>query len=802
MNDDHPASNARRLYHRMSSGIMSLFEEIKITAHLWLGQDFRYNLAFGAIIATGAEAMSDLTAEEYARIVERLGREPNPVELGMLAAMWSEHCSYKSSKVHLRRLPTSGPRVLQGPGENAGVVDIGDGWCIVFKIESHNHPSFIEPYQGAATGVGGILRDIFTMGARPIAVLDSLRFGPLTDPRTRAIMDGVVRGIADYGNCFGVPTVGGEVFFADCYARNPLVNAMAVGLARREHIFYARASGPGNTVLYVGAKTGRDGIHGARMASAEFTESALEQRPAVQVGDPFLEKLLLEACLEALRTNAIVGLQDMGAAGLTCASCEMGARGGTGIELDLDRVPQREIGMSAYEILLSESQERMLLVVRAGHEREVKEIFAKWGLDAVEIGRVTEDGRLRVFHRGQLVADLPNRLLAEDAPVYHRAMRRVETGDRVQWDRVHAEPAPLEDVLRQMLRSPNLASKHWVYRQYDHMVRTNTILLPGADAAVLRIKETRKAIALTLDGNGRYCYLDPRAGARLAVAEACRNLVVTGALPIACTNCLNFASPERPEVMWAFSEVIDGMAEACAVFETPVTGGNVSFYNETEGRGVYPTPVIGMLGLIEGVNSVPANHGSSERRTRPLLPITPWFKAEGDLIVLLGRTSDDLGGSEYLAWMHGLVGGPVPRLDLHLERAVQQACLRAIAEGIIKSAHDCSDGGLAIALVECCFSSHRREAIGADLVLTTEGVRSPISLLFSETPSRIIVTVEPEHLTTLERIAGECGIPYTVLGRVGGTHFRVTLDGRMVINAPVRELETIWQNVLPEYLGP
>ncbi|MDW8167290.1 MAG: phosphoribosylformylglycinamidine synthase subunit PurL [Acidobacteriota bacterium] len=802
MNDDHPAPDTRRLYHRMSSGIVSLFEEIKISARLWLGQDFRYNLAFRAIITKSAEDMSDLTPEEYARIVERLGRDPNPVELGMLAAMWSEHCSYKSSKVHLRRLPTSGPRVLQGPGENAGVVDIGDGWCIVFKIESHNHPSFIEPYQGAATGVGGILRDIFTMGARPIAVLDSLRFGPLTDPRNRAIMDGVVRGIADYGNCFGVPTVGGEVFFAECYARNPLVNAMAVGLARREQIFYARASGPGNTVLYVGAKTGRDGIHGARMASAEFTESALEQRPAVQVGDPFMEKLLLEACLEALRTNAIVGLQDMGAAGLTCASCEMGARAHTGIELDLDRVPQREAGMSAYEILLSESQERMLLVVRAGHEREVKEIFAKWGLDAVEIGRVTDDGRLRVFHRGHLVADLPNRLLAEEAPVYHRPMKPVTTGDEVEWDRVHAEPAPLEEVLRQMLRSPNLASKQWVYRQYDHMVRTNTILLPGADAAVLRIKETRKAIALTLDGNGRYCHLNPRAGARLAVAEACRNLVVTGALPIACTNCLNFASPERPEVMWAFSEVIDGMAEACAVFETPVTGGNVSFYNETEGRGVYPTPVIGMLGLIEGVNYFPANHGDVERRNRPSLPITPWFKTEGDLIVLLGRTGDDLGGSEYLAWIHGLVGGGVPRLDLQLERAVQRACLRAIAEGIIKSAHDCSDGGLAIALVECCFSSHRREAIGADLVLTTEGVRSPISLLFSETPSRILVTLEPEHLPTLERIAGEFRIPYAVLGRVGGSHFRVTIDGNMVISIPVHELEAIWQNVLPEYLGP
>lgn len=738
--------------------------------------------------------MSGLTAEEYQRAVALLGREPNEVERGMFSALWSEHCSYKSSKIHLKRLPTTGPAVLQGPGENAGIIDVGDGWCLAFKIESHNHPSFIEPYQGAATGVGGILRDIFTMGARPIALLDSLRFGPLDNPRNRSLFRGVVKGIGDYGNCVGIPTVGGEVFFADCYSTNPLVNVMAIGLVRKDQIFLGRATGPGNTVIYVGAKTGRDGIHGAVMASAQFEQAHAANRPAVQIGDPFMEKLLLEACLEAIRTGAIVGIQDMGAAGLTCACAEMGARAGTGMEIHLDRVPQRDPAMTPYEILLSESQERMLLVVRSGREREVIETFGRWGLDAREIGRVTSDGYLRVFHDGQLVADLPNRVLVEDAPVYRRPMQRPASIAEIS--DIPESPYPLAITLRRLLASPNISSKEWIYSQFDHMVRTNTIVLPGADAAVLRIKETRKGIALTLDGNGRYCWLNPREGARLAVAEACRNLVVTGARPIACTNCLNFPSPERPDVMWQFSEVIDGMAEACRAFETPITGGNVSFYNETEGRGIYPTPVIGMVGLIADIAPLSVNnHGGLPRHV-----MTPGFKAEGDVIYLLGETRDHLGGSEYLAWIHGIVAGPVPSLDLQLERRIQQACLEMIHANLLHSAHDCSEGGLAVALAECCFSSHRRPAIGAILSLTTEGVGSPTSLLFSETPSRIIVTVAPGDTRELEKIANAYGIPYQRMGHVGGTHVRIIIDGQVVIDDPVQELERIWRTALSSWV--
>ncbi len=734
-----------------------------------------------------------LTEDEYRRIVERLGREPNLVELGIIGVMWSEHCSYKSSKVHLRRLPTEGECVVQGPGENAGVVDIGDGWYVVFKIESHNHPSFIEPYQGAATGVGGILRDVFTMGARPVAAMNSLRFGPLTEPVNRAIMAGVVKGIGDYGNSFGVPTVGGEIMFGECYARNPLVNAFALGLVREGRVFYAQAGGVGNPVLYVGAKTGRDGIHGATMASAEFDEQAMEKRPQVQVGDPFMEKLLLEACLEALRTGAVVGMQDMGAAGLTCSTCEMGARAGTGIEIDLDRVPQREQGMNAYEIMLSESQERMLLVVKRGREREIIKIFEKWGLDAVVIGRVTETNRLVVRHGGKVVVDLPNRLLTEDAPIYHRPMTpALPEGDyhRLPFWREASGHEDYGEVLRRMLASPNLCSREWVYRQYDHMVRTNSLTLPGEDAAVIRVKETRRAVAMTLDGNGRYCHLDPRAGARLAVAEAARNVVCVGARPLAITNCLNFASPERPDVMWSFSEVIDGMAEACRAFGTPVTGGNVSFYNETEGRGVYPTPVIGMIGVIE--------------ESRHLM--THRFKDEGDLILLLGETSDDLGGSEYLERMHRAVVGPVPRLDLARERAVQEVCLTAIREGLIKSAHDCSDGGLAIALAECCFSGHRnrRHGVEIDVEFAPPEVPEalwPVIFLFSESPSRIIVSLEPVKADRLRELARAHGVPITELGRVGGERYRVNLNRQTIIDEPVTELEMIWRRPLDEWLS-
>lgn len=744
--------------------------------------------------------MSELTQQEYERLVALLGREPNPVELGMTAAMWSEHCSYKSSKVHLQRLPTSAPYIIQGPGENAGIVDIGDGWCLVFKIESHNHPSFIEPYQGAATGVGGILRDIFTMGARPFAILDSLRFGPLSSPRNRSILNGVVGGIGGYGNSTGIPTVAGETFFADCYSNNPLVNAMAVGIARQEQIFYGRASGKGNAVLYVGARTGRDGIHGATMASAQFDERALEQRPAVQVGDPFLEKLLIEACLDAMRSQAIVGIQDMGAAGLTCSSSEMSTRGLMGMELNLDRVPQRETGMTAYEILLSESQERMLLVVRAGHERQVSEIFNKWDLEAAEVGRVTDDGRLRILHHGEIVADIPARILTDEAPVYNRPIAKPAPPPEPDWSAVHMSSMPLGEQLKRMLGSPNLCSKEWIYRQYDHTVRTNTLVLPGADAAVLRVKETRKAIALTVDGNARYCFLNPRQGARLAVAEACRNLAVCGAQPLALTNCLNFASPEHHEVMWAFSEVIDGMAEACSFFGTPITGGNVSLYNETDGQGIFPTPVVGLVGLIDDPKPI-TTHGrvGTKNHCRNEVMTTHWFKDDGDLIVLFGVTTDDLGGSEYLAWIHQQVAGQPPSLDLDLEKRVQQTCQSAIREGIVKSAHDCSDGGLAVALAECCFSQLKKPSVGAQVQLTTAGVSSEASLMFSESPSRIIISIVPDDLCRMNEIASENRIPYTVIGQVGGSRLRLWIDEKLVVDEAVEELEEIWRTALEKY---
>src|ERR1700685_2740000 len=556
-----------------------------------------------------------LTPEEYARIQKILGRDPNFTELGIFSVMWSEHCSYKSSRVHLKRLPTEGKYVVQGPGENAGVVDLGDGLCAVFKIESHNHPSFVEPFQGAATGVGGILRDIFTMGARPIAVLDSLRFGPLTTgpgaghataeeiARNRRILDGVIRGIGFYGNCFGVPTVGGEVAFEPCYSNNPLVNALALGIAKKENLFFARAQGPGNPVIYVGAKTGRDGIHGASLlASAEFSEESQQKRPNVQVGDPFLEKLLLEACLEAMRTGAVVAIQDMGAAGLTSSSSEMASRGGTGIEIDLARVPQRETGMTPYEIMLSESQERMLLVAERGREREVFEVFQKWGLDAVEVGRVTSDGKLRILDHGRVAAEIPAHAIAEEGPRYERPIAAPKAAPTTAAATFKFAPAgtDLTENFRRLLASPAIASKYWVTEQYDSMVRTNTRVGPGAgDAAVVRLKESKRALALSTDGNGRWGFLSPRLGAMHAVAEAARNVACTGARPIAATNCLNFGNPEKPEVMWQFTEAVDGISEACRPLDIPTTGGNVSFYNETLGRPIYPTPVLGVLGLLD-----------------------------------------------------------------------------------------------------------------------------------------------------------------------------------------------------------
>ena len=715
-------------------------------------------------------AAHNLTQQEFERIKELLGREPSFAELGIFSVMWSEHCSYKSSRIHLKRLPTTGPRVIVPPGENAGVVDLGDGWCAAFKIESHNHPSFIEPFQGAATGVGGILRDIFTMGARPVASMNSLRFGSLDHPqygrRNRSLLAGVVAGIAHYGNAFGVATVGGEVAFDDAYTFNPLVNAFALGLVRHDQIFFGKATGIGNPVLYVGAKTGRDGIHGATMASAEFDEEALEKRPTVQVGDPFLEKLLLEACLEAMRSGAVAGIQDMGAAGLTSSSCEMAARAGTGIELDLSLVPQREQNMTAYEMLLSESQERMLIVAHSGREREVVDIFRKWDLDAVVIGRVRDTGRMQVFHNGEMVADIPVETLTDEAPRYERPMAPPA---KQEPQIARTESTDLTADLLKVLASGNIASKNWVYRQYDHMVRTNTAILPGADAAVVRIKETRRALAMTLDGNGRYCAANPREGTKLIVAEAARNVVCVGARPIAITNCLNFASPERPEVMWSFSEVIDGMAEACRAFETPVVSGNVSFYNETEGRGILPTPVIGMVGLIEDVRRV----------------VSPGFKKSGDVIALLGTTQDDLVNL-------------VPKLDLDRELAVQKACLEAAEAGLLLSAHDCSDGGLAVTLAESCFSSLGRDAIGADVDL--KGEIGPTALLFSESPSRIVISFDVADTGAVQEIAERNNAPFAILGRVGGTDLKITIDGTEVVTASVSKAEEGWRTALSSKL--
>ena len=735
-------------------------------------------------------AAHNLTQQEFERIKELLGREPSFAELGIFSVMWSEHCSYKSSRIHLKRLPTTGPRVIVPPGENAGVVDLGDGWCAAFKIESHNHPSFIEPFQGAATGVGGILRDIFTMGARPVASMNSLRFGSLDHPqygrRNRSLLAGVVAGIAHYGNAFGVATVGGEVAFDDAYAFNPLVNAFALGLVRHDQIFFGKATGIGNPVLYVGAKTGRDGIHGATMASAEFDEEALEKRPTVQVGDPFLEKLLLEACLEAMRSGAVAGIQDMGAAGLTSSSCEMAARAGTGIELDLSLVPQREQNMTAYEMLLSESQERMLIVAHSGREREVVDIFRKWDLDAVVIGRVRDTGRMQVVHNGETVADIPVEALTDEAPRYERPMSpRAKQEPQI----TRIESADLGSDLVRLLSSGNIASKHWVYRQYDHMVRTNTAILPGADAAVVRIKETRRALAMTLDGNGRYCAANPREGAKLIVAEAARNVVCVGARPIAITNCLNFASPERPEVMWSFSEVVDGMAEACRVLETPVVSGNVSFYNETEGRGILPTPVIGMVGLIEDVKRA----------------VSPGFKKEGDWIALLGTTHDDLSMSEYAVSVAGVTtaeivaSGEVPELNLEREVAVQKTCLEAAEAGLLLAAHDCSDGGVAVTLAELCFSSLGRDAIGADV--NVEGTLGPTSLLFSESPSRIVVSFDPSDAAAVQEIAERNNTPFAILGRVGGTRLTIDVNGQEAVTLEISELEAAWRSALSAKLA-
>jgi phosphoribosylformylglycinamidine synthase len=728
-----------------------------------------------------------VTAEEYARIVELMGREPNLTELGIFSVMWSEHCSYKSSRVHLKTLPTTGARVLQGPGENSGAVDIGDGLAAVFKIESHNHPSFIEPYQGAATGVGGIIRDIFTMGARPVALLNSLRFGPPEVPLNKRILEGVVAGIGGYGNSIGIPTVGGEVAFDASYSGNPLVNVFCLGIAKHADIIKGTASGTGNSVYYVGAKTGRDGIHGATMASAEFDESSAEKRPAVQVGDPFTEKLLLEACLEVMKTGALVGIQDMGAAGLTCSTSEMGSRGGVGIAIDVKDVPQRETGMTPYEIMLSESQERMLMVVKPGREAEVEAIFDKWDLHAVKIGVVTDGTQLQVRERGTLVVDIPNRALTDEAPVYRRPTKRPGWIDEIRQLDLSTLPAKgtASEVLKTLLASPTIASKRWVYRQYDHMVRTNTIVLPGLGCGVVRVKGTTRALAMSVDGQGRFGLLDPRQGAKLAVAEAARNVACAGALPIAATNNLNFGNPEKPEIMWQFAEAVAGIGEACRALETPITGGNVSLYNETDGTAILPTPVLGIVGVLEDAARV----------------LTRTFKRAETPVVLLGETKPELGGSEYLARLQGLIRGEAPVLDLGGEKRLQRLLVDAAAEGLLLSAHDCSEGGLAVALAECCFDTG---GLGVDV--SVPGVLGPSSFvlestLFSESASRVVISTSPEDLEALMQKAAAAGVPATVIGRTGGPRIAIDVGAERAIDLSVEEAETIWATAIERYFA-
>ena len=725
-------------------------------------------------------AQHNLTDDEFKKIVEILGREPNLTELGMFSVMWSEHCSYKSSRVHLKKLPTTGPRVIQGPGENAGVVDIGDGLCVVFKMESHNHPSFIEPYQGAATGVGGILRDVFTMGARPIALLDSLRFGGLDTAKNRHIVKGVVAGIAGYGNCMGVPTVGGEVVFNDIYSLNPLVNAFCLGIAQKDKIFLGTAAGVGNPVIYFGSKTGRDGIHGATMASDSFDDQSEKKRPTVQVGDPFQEKLLLEACLELMAGDLLVGIQDMGAAGLTSSSCEMASRAGNGIDLDLTHVPRREPGMTPYELMLSESQERMLMVAKAGKEEECIRICKKWDLDVAVVGKVTGSGILRVLDQGQVVAEIPAKSLADDDPRYERPFSPPGYQDMLTNLNYDALPdvKDANAALLALLESPTIASKRWVYEQYDHMVRTNTMVRPGSDAAVVRIKGTNKAVAMTVDCNSRYCLLNPYEGARLAVAEASRNLACSGAEPIGLTDCLNFGNPERPDIMWQFVMAIEGMKDACEHFKIPIVSGNVSFYNETNGLSIYPTPMLGMVGLIESADKT----------------MTQWFREDGDDIILLGTTREDLGGSEYLKVQHSREQGSPPYLNLDTEQAVQACVLQLIRTGLIQSAHDCSDGGVAVALAESCMSGPD-QARGA-VVRLTPGRQRIDSILFGESQSRIVLSAKPAQRQAILEQAQRLGVPAAVVGAVGGAALVIYVgDERSTtktIDLPVAAIADRW----------
>jgi phosphoribosylformylglycinamidine synthase len=716
-------------------------------------------------VTTELVADHGLSVDEYDRILDILGRTPTYTELGVFSALWSEHCGYKNSKPLLRQLPTEAPWVLQGPGENAGVIDIGDGFAVAFKIESHNHPSAVEPYQGAATGVGGILRDVFTMGARPIAVLDSLRFGPLSKPRVRYLFAGVVKGIGDYGNCVGVPNIGGEVRFEDAYEGNPLVNAMAIGLMRREDLIRGTASGPGNPIIAVGARTGRDGIHGATFASEELSEENEAKRPQVQVGDPFTEKLLLEASLELIRSGHIVGIQDMGAAGLASSSTEMAARAGTGVDIDTALMPVREAGMTPYEILLSESQERMLVVAKRGRESEVKRILEKWELEAAVIGQVTDDGLYRVRENGTVVCEIPGEELVGGCPTYVRdAVEAPAVVALRAWlpDISHTSPARSDagKVLLRLLGSPNIASRRWVYNQYDSTVRTNTVSGPGGDAGVLRIRGTRRGIAATTDCNGRYVYLNPRRGAMIAMAEAARNLVCVGARPRAVTDNLNFGNPLRPEVYYQMRESVLGMADACRVFDTPVVGGNVSLYNESPMGAVYPTPVVGMVGVLDDVS----------------MAIGSGFGGTGDAIVLLGTNTDELGGSEYLKVLHGLVAGDAPAVDLGAERALQEAMLDMVAAGLLHSAHDCSDGGLAVCLAESAMGE--RESAGITVVL--DDAVEPAALLFGETQGRIVVSCAPSAVAGVLEVAARRDVPARAIGTVGAR----SATARFVLRSP------------------
>ncbi|HZP04056.1 MAG TPA: phosphoribosylformylglycinamidine synthase subunit PurL [Terracidiphilus sp.] len=810
-----------------------------------------------ALITPQLLAAHSITADEYNRILAALGRVPSLTELGIYSVMWSEHCSYKSSRVHLKRLPTKSDRVVQGPGENAGIIDVGDGWACAFKIESHNHPSYIEPFQGATTGVGGILRDIFTMGARPLAVMDSLRFGPIANEaaqnaeeqqlihKNHSILEGVVGGVASYGNCFGVPNLGGETKFEPCYSGNPLVNAFALGLVRKDEIFYAKASGTGNPVIYVGAKTGRDGIHGATMASEEFKEGSEQKRPNVQVGDPFMEKLLLEACLEAMKTGAIVGIQDMGAAGLTCSTCEMGARGGVGLDVELDRVPQRETGMSAYEIMLSESQERMLLVAEKGREDEVLRVFAKWGLDAVIVGTVQPEPRLRIRHHGELVADIPNQSLTDDAPLYHRPIGTWKAPVPLDPpEHASAELAKERDFtadLKKLLASSNVSSKRWVHEQYDSMVQTNTVQGPGGEAGVMRIKGTgtrdeglgtrERGLSMALDGNGRWCYLDPKLGAMHAVAEAARKVACTGATPIAATNCLNFGNPEKPEIMAQLSTAIDGIAEACTALSTPITGGNVSLYNETRGEGIYPTPVLGIVGILDDVTkAVPADFQREGDAILLLWPIPrgeqpnpnlrvpypaptahpkadPLAPAYGETPTIVPEDAETpevspsaelaiLGSSEYAKSVLGGIWGQPPPLDLEAE-ANLHTLLAALADrSLVHSARDLSDGGIAVALAQSAFSKGIGAVVDQDESLQVH----PLFGLFAEPASTVIVTTAANHIVAIEKLASEHTFFAARIGTTGGKKLEISVDRQPLISAPLADLREPWSQSLEAHL--